>query len=225
MTSQLIAIVDNKNSSFNCCIYFALHSVPDLGCKNSMATALRKATTFDLYATLSWQALQKMPQTVKFSRLQSVAAAIEEQASAAAGVRTPSAIILEPSRDLAQQTHDAITSLKRDLTSPSLQSVLLVGGTQPKEAVRQLERGADIVTGTPGPTLTLVVSCQWPHYVGSLSLIAMVISVTVSTSISEQDEGVRFAQTAIYTYLHVAESSRAQNATRSSHLPAENSTA
>ena len=78
------------------------------------------------------------------------AAAMEEQASTAGGVRTPSAIILEPSRDLAQQTHDAVTSLKRHLTSPTLQSVLLVGGTQPKEAIRQLAGGADIVTGTPG---------------------------------------------------------------------------
>lgn len=80
---------------------------------------------------------------------------MEEQADAAGGVRTPSALILEPSRDLAQQTHDAINSLKRHLTAPALQSVLLVGGTQPKEAARQLERGANIVTGTPGAARTI----------------------------------------------------------------------
>ncbi len=81
-------------------------------------------------------------------------AATEDQEDAASGVRTPSALILEPSRDLAQQTHDAFNSLKRHLTAPALQSVLLVGGTQPKEASRQLERGADIVTGTPGAAHT-----------------------------------------------------------------------
>ncbi|BDA42848.1 ATP-dependent RNA helicase DDX1 [Coccomyxa sp. Obi] len=85
-------------------------------------------------------------------------AAMEEQGNAAGGVRTPSALILEPSRDLAQQTHDAINSLKRHLTTPALQSVLLVGGTQPKEAARQLERGADIVTGTPGRIMDFVES-------------------------------------------------------------------
>lgn len=75
---------------------------------------------------------------------------MEEQASAAGGLRTPSAIILEPSYELAQQTYKVITDLKRHLSSPALQSVLLVGGMQPKEAARQLEKGADIVTGTPG---------------------------------------------------------------------------
>lgn len=91
----------------------------------------------------------------------SCTAAVEERANVSSGVGTPSALILEPSRDLAQQTHDAINSLKRHLTAPALQSVLLVGGTQPKEAARQLERGADIVTGTPGAALLLRIPLKF----------------------------------------------------------------
>ena len=44
------------------------------------------------------------------------AAVTEEQADAAAassGARTPTAIILEPSRDLAAQTHDNIVNMAR----------------------------------------------------------------------------------------------------------------
>ncbi len=77
-------------------------------------------------------------------------AAAEEQAAASGGARTPIALILEPSRDLAQQTHDNITAMRRFLANPTLRNALLVGGTQPKEATRELKQGVDIVTGTPG---------------------------------------------------------------------------
>jgi ATP-dependent RNA helicase DDX1 len=77
-------------------------------------------------------------------------AAAEQQASASSCERTPVALILEPSRDLAQQTHDNIAAMKHYLRSPSLRSVLLVGGVQPREAIRELQQGIDIVTGTPG---------------------------------------------------------------------------
>lgn len=83
---------------------------------------------------------------------------MEDSAVAKSGARTPSAIILEPSRELAQQTHENIVAMKRHLSAPALRSVLLVGGTQPKEAARQLQQGTDIVTGTPGAPLN---SCQF----------------------------------------------------------------
>ena len=64
--------------------------------------------------------------------------------------RKPTAIILEPSKDLAEQTYDFMCHFKQYLRSPQLQCELLIGGTNPKQATRALQEGVDIVTGTPG---------------------------------------------------------------------------
>lgn len=64
--------------------------------------------------------------------------------------RKPTAIILEPVKDLAEQTHDFMNSFKQYLTQPQLRCELLIGGTNPKQASRALQEGVDIITGTPG---------------------------------------------------------------------------
>lgn len=78
----------------------------------------------------------------------------EDVAAAGSGRRKPTAIILEPSKDLAEQTHDFMVRFKHYLTQPQLRCELLIGGTNPKQASRALEEGVDIITGTPGNTLT-----------------------------------------------------------------------
>ncbi len=68
--------------------------------------------------------------------------------------RTPRAIVLEPARDLAEQTAASFASLGAHLVSPALSCALCVGGVQ-------LAHGdCDIVTGTPGRVLELVQSGQ-----------------------------------------------------------------
>jgi hypothetical protein len=64
--------------------------------------------------------------------------------------RSVSAIILEPARDLAEQTHDCIESYARYLQDPHIKCALLIGGINTKEAEQALRQGdVDIVTGTP----------------------------------------------------------------------------
>ena len=64
--------------------------------------------------------------------------------------RSVSAIILEPARDLAEQTHDCIESYARYLQDPHIKCALLIGGINTKEAENALRNGdVDIVTGTP----------------------------------------------------------------------------
>jgi hypothetical protein len=64
--------------------------------------------------------------------------------------RSVSAIILEPARDLAEQTHDCIESYARYLQDPHVKCALLIGGINTKEAEQALRNGdVDIVTGTP----------------------------------------------------------------------------
>jgi ATP-dependent RNA helicase DDX1 len=67
----------------------------------------------------------------------------------------PKALIIEPSRELAQQTYDCIKSFKGNL-SGEIKQALLVGGVRAKDQMDQLEAGVDIVVGTPGRIEELV---------------------------------------------------------------------
>lgn len=90
--------------------------------------------------------------------------------------RSPLALILEPARDLAEQTHENVVMFSKHLSNPSIRSALLVGGVDSREQVcclsilvtssqtdllglchfvRALQRqvlaqGVEIVTGTIG---------------------------------------------------------------------------
>eukprot|EP00128_Syssomonas_multiformis_P017191 Colp12_sorted_trinity150504_noHs@1768 len=66
------------------------------------------------------------------------------------GVNAPTAIILEPSRELAEQTLDNITKFKKYLPAPNVKEALFVGGQSAKGQMDQLREGVDIVVGTPG---------------------------------------------------------------------------
>jgi ATP-dependent RNA helicase DDX1 len=52
----------------------------------------------------------------------------------------PLAIVLEPTRDLAEQTYNTFVGLSQNLKSPSVKSALLVGGVSPKQTLDQLKR-------------------------------------------------------------------------------------
>lgn len=62
----------------------------------------------------------------------------------------PQALVLEPSRELAEQTLRELDSFKRHLAAPEVRTMLAVGGQPVKEQLRQLAAGVDIVVGTPG---------------------------------------------------------------------------
>ncbi|ESO95555.1 hypothetical protein LOTGIDRAFT_227238 [Lottia gigantea] len=62
----------------------------------------------------------------------------------------PQAIIIEPSRELAEQTLSQIQKFKKHVSNPQVNELLIIGGVSAKEQVDALERGVDIVVGTPG---------------------------------------------------------------------------
>ncbi|KFM27783.1 ATP-dependent RNA helicase DDX1 [Auxenochlorella protothecoides] len=72
--------------------------------------------------------------------------------------RRPLALILEPTRELAEQTHDNLGLFSKFLPVPGVRTALCLGGTNPKAAERALAEGADIVTGTPGRVMEFVES-------------------------------------------------------------------
>jgi ATP-dependent RNA helicase DDX1 len=70
--------------------------------------------------------------------------------------RSPLAIVLEPARDLAEQTYDAFVSLSKYMTDPEVRSVLIVGGDDDKKINRDLSQGCDVIVATPGKLEALI---------------------------------------------------------------------
>jgi len=62
----------------------------------------------------------------------------------------PQAIIIEPSRELAEQTLKQIQQFKTHLKPPSVTELLVVGGSNINEQINTLNAGVDIVVATPG---------------------------------------------------------------------------
>ena len=85
------------------------------------------------------------PRAVRDAEAEAEAMAV---AAAAAGSK-PLAVILEPARDLAEQTFECIMSYKKHLASPALRAGLFIGGIDHKKQEHWLREGVDIVVGTP----------------------------------------------------------------------------
>ena len=77
-----------------------------------------------------------------------------------AGARRPLAVVLEPTRDLAEQTYKCVVDFKARLESPAIDALLLVGGIDHKHQVQSLKKGTDILVGTPARVLDFAKSGQ-----------------------------------------------------------------
>lgn len=62
----------------------------------------------------------------------------------------PQAIIIEPSRELAEQTLSQIQKFKKHLKDPIIKELLVVGGIPIREQIEALKNGIEIVVATPG---------------------------------------------------------------------------
>ncbi|XP_050396746.1 ATP-dependent RNA helicase DDX1 [Patella vulgata] len=70
--------------------------------------------------------------------------------SAKPAPNAPQAIIIEPSRELAEQTFNQLQKFKKYVNNPQVNELLIIGGESAKDQVNALENGVDIVVGTPG---------------------------------------------------------------------------
>ncbi|XP_055628794.1 ATP-dependent RNA helicase Ddx1 [Toxorhynchites rutilus septentrionalis] len=62
----------------------------------------------------------------------------------------PQALVIEPSRELAEQTFNQIQKFKKHLKDPEVRELLLIGGVNIKDQMEILQRGVDIIVATPG---------------------------------------------------------------------------
>lgn len=75
-----------------------------------------------------------------------------------AGRKTPVAIIIAPTKELAKQIHSDILTFTEFCKDPAIESVLLMGGVNFKAAAATLQKGCDIVVGTPSSVLDFAKS-------------------------------------------------------------------
>ncbi|XP_059471757.1 ATP-dependent RNA helicase Ddx1 [Neocloeon triangulifer] len=72
----------------------------------------------------------------------------------------PLALVLEPSRELAEQTKRQLELFTKKLASPSISTVLVVGGYSPKAQLDEINCGVDILVATPGRLEDFIMNGQ-----------------------------------------------------------------
>jgi len=86
-----------------------------------------------------------------------------KEAFVTSGKRRPLALIIEPTRDLAEQVYQAIRDFTKHVSSPALECALAIGGGEGSEPAserieKRLASGVDILVGTIGKLGALVKS-------------------------------------------------------------------
>ncbi|KAK0426316.1 hypothetical protein QR680_009642 [Steinernema hermaphroditum] len=71
-------------------------------------------------------------------------------------LNAPVCVILEPTMELARQTHNQIELFKKKLASPTIRNILVVGGKPMAQQLSEMTQGIDIVTCTSGRFKELV---------------------------------------------------------------------
>ena len=72
----------------------------------------------------------------------------------------PQAIIIEPSRELAEQTLNQLKMFRKHLDQPVVKELLVVGGVKAQDQIAALRAGIDIVVATPGRLEDLISTGQ-----------------------------------------------------------------
>lgn len=94
----------------------------------------------------AFQLIQKLPDSSLFDSNDS-----EADVYPRSGKRLPLAIIIEPTRDLAEQVYENIVEMSKYLNDPPLQTLLLIGDNASVAAKKSLQRDdVDIIVGTMG---------------------------------------------------------------------------
>lgn len=70
--------------------------------------------------------------------------------------KAPVVVVLEPTRDLAEQTFHVLQGFSRELPGNCVRCLLLCGGVDTGRAASAIAKGVEIVVGTPGRVLDFV---------------------------------------------------------------------
>ncbi|VDL76287.1 unnamed protein product [Nippostrongylus brasiliensis] len=68
----------------------------------------------------------------------------------------PVCIVLEPTKELIDQTHDNLVKFSKNVSDPKLRCVSLAAGLSMAQVLNELDKGVDIVTGGVGRVLDMI---------------------------------------------------------------------
>lgn len=97
-----------------------------------------------------YMALSSAPSDKKVTSPKTGAAVASESKQQGKSRNAPYAVIIEPSRELAEQTFKIVQELSSELKNPKLTAALVVGGVSASDQLRIIDSGVDILIGTPG---------------------------------------------------------------------------
>lgn len=80
------------------------------------------------------------------------------------------ALILLPTRELAQQVHVVVKGLSKNL---GIKTVLTIGGVMGGEQVKEINEGAQVMIGTPGRVYDIITNRAGPQCVSNLKTIVL----------------------------------------------------
>lgn len=153
---KVAAIVSfSKNGNFVGEAFEIMHSMsffPAVCIKNAdceLNLGQDKCNPFKFPLPEGFQAFSSLaPPKIVTNPRDALAAQLSEQKNSAS--RGPLAIIIEPTRDLAEQSYRAFVDLGKRLQHPPVRAALLVGGIKPTETVKMLNQNSvDVLVGTP----------------------------------------------------------------------------
>ncbi|RYH32433.1 DEAD/DEAH box helicase [archaeon] len=105
------------------------------------------------YCPPGFTALSNVPSDNLFS-------SVSADAYSIAGKRKPLAIVIEPTRDLAEQVYQTFLDLSKYIDAPKLRTALLIGDDGRVNVKKMLKEGVDIVVGTIGKLTAALQSKQ-----------------------------------------------------------------
>jgi len=100
-----------------------------------------------------WRQLSEADGVVWQSEAKQAAA---KQVSPPGAVRLPVALILEPTRELAEQIYEEISKFKAQLPEPAISHLLVIGGVSSGSMAAALRAGVHIIIATPGRIIDFV---------------------------------------------------------------------
>ncbi|KHJ74785.1 DEAD/DEAH box helicase, partial [Oesophagostomum dentatum] len=71
-------------------------------------------------------------------------------------VAAPTCIVLEPTKELIEQTHENLIKFSKNVSEPKIRCVSLAAGANMAQLLHELDRGVDIVTGGVGRILDMI---------------------------------------------------------------------
>lgn len=109
----------------------------------------------------------------------------------AGGGRPPLVLVLEPTKDLAEQTFRAYEDLARHVASPPVRPLLISGAVDTKDVTRKLREGVEVIIGTPSRILDFA---SGPSAALDLSQVLVLILDEADRLVSDGEDRERLAK-------------------------------